>query len=95
MTSSYELCAFRPRPDFVMTGRRFNVSGDEFTFSDSEYADDTGLAFCSRSDVEEQTPRVMHHFEKWGMEMHAGILDLLAHAGLLDISALPSTKGSK
>jgi hypothetical protein len=95
LTSSYELCTFRSRPDFVMTGRRFNVSGDEFTFSDSEYADDTGLAFCSRSDVEEQTPRVMHHFEKWGMEIHAGILDPLAHAGLLDINALPSTKGSK
>ena len=65
-TSNYELCAFRTRPDFQMTGRRFNAKGDEFTIGDSEYADDTGLAFCSRMDVEEQTPRVMAHFGKWG-----------------------------
>jgi hypothetical protein len=78
-----------------MTGRRSNASGDEFTFGDSEYADDTGLAFCSRSDVVEQTPHVMLHFGKWGMEIHAGILDPMVHTGLLDIDALPSIKGSK
>ena len=93
--SSYELATFRTRPDFQMTGRRSNAEGEEFTFGDSEYADDTGLAFCSRSDVEEQTPLVMLHFEKWGMQIHAGILDPMVHAGLLDTDALPPAKGSK
>lgn len=49
-TSNSELCTFRTRPDFEMTGRRVNTSGDEFTIADSRYADDTGVAFCSRAD---------------------------------------------
>ena len=71
-----------------MTGRRYDTKGEEFTFGDSEYADDTGLAFCSRTDVETQTPRVMRHFAKWGMEIHAGVLDPMVHSGLLDFGAL-------
>jgi hypothetical protein len=94
-TSSYELATFRTRPNFEMTGRRSNANGDVFTFSDSEYADDTGLCFCSRTDVEEQTPLVMTHFLKWGMEIHAGILDPMVHTGMLEPDALPPEKGSK
>ena len=52
---SYELCAFRTRRDFQMTGRRPMATGDEFTVSDLEYADDTGMPFCSRADAEEQS----------------------------------------
>ena len=78
-----------------MTGRRFDAKGEEFTFGDSEYADDTGLAFCSREDVEAQTPRVMVHFADWGMEIHTGVLDPMVHAGLLDFDALDPIKGSK
>ena len=72
---SYELCAFRSRRDHVLTGRRSTTGGaaDEFTIVDSEYADDTALPFCSRKDVEEQTPKVMTHFARWGMEVHAGV----------------------
>ena len=74
-TSSYELPTFRSRPDFQMTGRRHTARGDEFAIGDSEYADETALPFCSRSDLDEQTPRVIMHFGRWGMEVHEGILD--------------------
>ena len=70
---TYDLCAFRSRDDFTLTGRLPTASGDDFTVDDSEYADDTALPFTSRADVEEQTPEVMTHFGRWGMEVHAGI----------------------
>ena len=92
---SYDLCTFRTQPDFKMTGRRADASGDEFTIGDSEYADDTAMPFCSRADAEEQTPLIMEHFSAWGMEIHAGICDPLVSSGLLDPSALVPLKGSK
>ena len=94
-SSTYELGVFRTRDDFKMTGRRFDTKGDEFTVGDSEYADDTGLLFCSCADVEVQTPHVMQHFTDWGMEIHAGTLDPMVHTGLLDFDALEPLKGSK
>ena len=42
----------------------------EFNMEDSEYADDTGLEFCSRGDVAEYAPKVNQHFRDWGMEVH-------------------------
>ena len=69
---TYDLCAFCSRDDFTMTGRPPTASGDTFTVDDSEYADDTALPFTSRADVDEQTPEVMVHFARWGMEVHAG-----------------------
>ena len=45
-TSTYELPLFRTRPDYQMTGRRPNTSGEDFTVGDSEYADDTGSPFA-------------------------------------------------
>ena len=54
---SYEHCTFRTRRDFQMAGRRPMATGDEFTVSDLEYADDTGMPFCSRADAEEQSRR--------------------------------------
>ena len=89
MDSTYELCLFRTRPDFVLSGRRPMAKGEEFTVVDSRYADDTGLAFCSRADVDLQTPRVITHFGKWGMEIHSGILDTS------DPMAMVETKASK
>ena len=74
-SSTHEFPTFRSRPDYQMTGRRSTARGDEFSISDLEYADDTGLPFCSRSDLDEQTPRVVTHFKRWGMEVHEGILD--------------------
>uniref|UniRef100_A0A7S0LG95 Reverse transcriptase domain-containing protein n=1 Tax=Coccolithus braarudii TaxID=221442 RepID=A0A7S0LG95_9EUKA len=58
-----------------MTGRRPTARGEEFTVPDSEYADDTALPFCSRADLDAQTPRVCAHFKRWGMEVHEGVLD--------------------
>jgi hypothetical protein len=74
---SYPLCAYRSRPDFKLSGRRSTVGGaaDEFDIIDSEYADDTGLPFESRAVVQEQTPNVMKHFGRWGMEVHAGVCE--------------------
>ena len=59
------------------TGRKpvVGTEADEFTVVSSEYADDTGIPFCSRRDVEEQTPYVIKHFDRWGMEVHAGTQD--------------------
>ena len=57
----------------MLAGRRVDTTGaEEIVFDDSEYADDTALLFCSRGDVEEQTPALMEHFADWGMEVHAG-----------------------
>ena len=94
-THSYEVCAFRTRDDFKMTGRNINATGDDFSVPDSLYADDTGLPFCSRADLEQQTPLLMTHFADWGMEIHAGVLDPMVHSGLLDFTALPPIKKSK
>ena len=65
--------AHTSRNDLVMTGRATSTIGDTFTIGDSKYADDTGLPFTSRQDVDEQTPKLLVHFEAWGMEIHAGI----------------------
>ena len=34
------------------------------------------MAFCSRADVDEQTPHVYAHFERFGMEVHAGVYEV-------------------
>lgn len=69
----FELCVVRSKSDFVLTGRRPSTVGDvEFSLRDSMYADDAGLAFCSRRGVEVETPKVVAHFARWGMEIHVG-----------------------
>ena len=70
---TYPLCIMRSKPDCKLTGRRPTAGGlaDEFAVGDSLYADDSALPFCSRADVVEQTPNVMRHFERWGMEIHS------------------------
>ena len=73
----YNLPTMRSCADFQLTGRRPGTGSvaDEFAVIDSEYADDTALVFCSKADVEAQTPNVMLHFKRWGMEVHAGTYD--------------------
>ena len=39
---------------------------------DSEYADDTGIVFDSRRDMVSETPIVIRHFRRFGMEIHQG-----------------------
>ena len=75
LTHDYDLCAFRSRDDFTMTGRSPSALGDEFTLNDSEYADDTAMPFPSRAVAEEQAPKVVAHFARWGMEVHEGLDD--------------------
>ena len=66
------LCLFRTRPDFAMTGRKPDSLGEEFALLDSEYADDTGIVFDSRIDLVAETPVVIRHFGRFGMEIHQG-----------------------
>ena len=51
---TYDLCLFRSRPDFKLTGRRSTTgsAADEFSIIDSEYADDTALPFPRSFDDE-------------------------------------------
>ena len=86
---SYDRPTFRTREDFVMTGRRHNAAGDEFNVGDSEYADDTGMAFCSRADVVEQAPKLLDHFEAWGMEIHSGTVSKASKTEVLFCAAPP------
>ena len=72
-THKYNRCVFRSKPDWVLSGRRFNAGNrsDEFEVTDSMYADDSSLLFCSRKDVETNCPKVNSHFGRFGMQVHA------------------------
>ena len=73
----YEACLMRSKPDHQMTNRRWQTAGrtmEEFEIIDSEYADDTGMPFPSRAVLEAQAPQVYTHFLRWGMEIHAGVV---------------------
>ena len=73
---TYDLCVFRTARDFKLEGRRSTARGEELSIADSEYADDTGMPFSSRADVEEQTPEVCTWFGRFGMEVHAGVYEI-------------------
>ena len=73
-TSSVPACIFRSKKDVVMTGRSYRAYGEEFSFQDSEYADDTAIIFESRYDLEIGVPLIMNHFVRFGMEVHSGPL---------------------
>lgn len=66
------LCLFRTKNDFVLTGRKPTTKGDDFSFDDSEYADDTAVLFESRNEVETFCPLLIDHFKRFGMEVHVG-----------------------
>ena len=66
------LCIFRSKEDFVLTGRRAAAKGTDFSFGDSEYADDTAVLFPTRENLEHYTPILLKHFERFGMEVHTG-----------------------
>ena len=67
-----ELCVYRSRNDYVMTGRKGGRLSDEFVLPDSEYADDTAMLFPARDIMAEKIPLVYQHFLAWGMEVHKG-----------------------
>ena len=77
----YDLCVFRTARDFKLEGRRPTARGESFGIADSEYADDTGMPFCSRADVDAQTPEVYAHFTRFGMEVHAGVYEVCDDSG--------------
>ena len=66
------LCMFRTKKDFVLTGRRHITKGLDFPLGDSEYADDTAVLFDNRESLQEFTPLLFKHFERFGMEVHSG-----------------------
>ena len=67
-----ELCLFRSKEDLVMTGRKPTTADEEFPLLDSEYADDTGVLFPTRHSLATEIPKLIHHFERFGMEIHLG-----------------------
>merc|ERR1712185_47492 len=52
----YNLCVYRTKEDFTLTGRSHTARGTEFAVSDSLYAGDSAVFFCSRSIVEKMVP---------------------------------------
>ena len=82
---TYDLCVLRTARDFTLEGRRPTAQGETFSIADSEYADDTAMPFCTRADVDEQAPAVYAHFERFGMEVHAGVYEVNdAHGKVLE-----------
>ena len=67
-----EMCMFRTKKDFIMTGRKPATEGEDFPLLDSEYADDTGVLFDTRETLVVETPKLIQHFERFGMEIHLG-----------------------
>ena len=57
-----------------MTGRSHRAYGEEFPFTDSEYADDTAALFDSRESLQTNAPLLLKHFSRFGMEVHKGNL---------------------
>ncbi len=41
------LCIFQTKEEYVLTGRRYNEKGAEFTVGDLEYADDNSTNLCA------------------------------------------------
>ena len=55
-----------------LTGHKQTDKGEESKVGDSEYADDTAFLFGSRADCECQTPLIVKHFDRWGLQVHVG-----------------------
>ena len=72
-TRNHPQCIFRTKNDFVLTGGRPNSKGEDFELGDSEYADDTAALFDSRESLKTDAPIINTHFNRYGMELDAGI----------------------
>ena len=88
---SYELCIFRTRDDFKMTGRPPMAHGEEFAITDSEYADDTALPFPSLVSWEDLTLRLVPAYSsaacidgdaRWLSAWHSRSLEAMRRKGL-------------
>ena len=81
------LCLYYTKYDDVLSGRRYNTKGEEFSLPDSEYADDTAVLFVSRESLVESTPLLIAHFARFGMEIHVGLPDKLSKSEILFVAA--------
>ena len=70
-TFSGDVCLFRSKEDFILTGRRHDAVGEEFPLTDSEFADDTAALFTSHRSVENNVPQLYNHFERFGMKFYS------------------------
>ena len=81
------LCLYYTKYDDILTGRRFNTKGEEFSLPDSEYADDTAVLFVSRESLVVSTPLLIAHFARFGLEIHVGYPDKLSKSEILFVAA--------
>jgi len=86
-----------------MPGRRHNAKGDEFSFDDSKYTDDTAVLFDSRESVATFCLLLIKHFNIYGIEVHDDIripnklskTEVLFVVAPNSLYAIPSTFDSK
>jgi hypothetical protein len=69
---SYNLCCINTRAYFQLTGHKHTDKDEESKIGDSEYADDTAFLSESRANCECQTPLIVKHFDRWGLQVHGG-----------------------
>ena len=81
------LCMYNTKYDDVLTGRRFNTKGEEFSLPDSEYADDTAVLFVSRESLVDTLPPLIDHFGRFGMEIHIATPDKVPKTEILFVAA--------
>jgi hypothetical protein len=63
---------FRTADDDVLTGRKTGEAGETFTFGKGLYADDAGLLFETRADLELGARLLKQHLTRFGLVMHCG-----------------------
>ena len=81
------LCLYYTKYDDILTGRRYNTKGEEFSLPDSEYADDTAVLFVSRESLVVTTPLLIAHFARFGLEIHVGHPNKLSKSEILFVAA--------
>ena len=87
-----EVCIFHTKFDDILTGRRHSTKKcEQFSLEDSEYADDTGVLFTSRSSVVTNLPPLVNHFLRYGLEIHAGTEEKDSKSEILFVSATNQT----
>ncbi|XP_066913064.1 uncharacterized protein [Clytia hemisphaerica] len=91
-THPREVCIFHTKFDDILTGRRPSTKKcEQFSLPDSEYADDTGVLFTSRSSVETYRPPLVKHFLRFGLEIHVGTEEKSSKSEMLFVSASNQT----
>jgi hypothetical protein len=63
---------FRTADGDVLTGRKTGEAGETFTSGKGLYADDAGLFFETRGDLERGARLLKQHLTRFGLLMHCG-----------------------